>query len=849
MKTRHLLTAIALPALFAACTNEDFVEQATSGSTSLDDRRTVDVPTVTIGLGEDAETRLALNGNKFVFEKTDRLGACLMDEITNDYHVSGKTWSQWFNLVDYIQTNYKFTYNPQNGNFENNALMCEGNYFFYYPYDETMNTREAFEQELAAEQEMEVNADGSLNPRQTVLDNQVFLGHSAIYGDREDHESLNVSMKGAFAYPAFRIAYSDPEPITITKVAFKIVDNVGTDVSDAATEGAVTPFETTLKVDPTGLTFNPNNQYVLADGQEYFKMVSAAEGGATAEQISVSMPNNAACTLSSGKTLAGYVVIPAGIYDANSSDPDANKSLWMYVYTNKGIVKTYLNMKNEEQEAGGAPSDNVWTKGAYTNFEPDNGMLIDMGFSHEAISAPTEFRVSETEDFEAILGWQKDQSVGTTLTATVVGKDVVLTKAVYDILKNENLTLNLITDASQEATVTIAADAPANALDRVNISNSINVINKANLTLAKDIKHGTNTPKSLTNNASASLTLTAESYDFTDCNVINDGTITFANAKAAAGAANFTNSGVDNFKNYGDIVFTTSTTIGSVSGIYNYKQLIINENVEVSGRIYNGIDTRNNITFTGLIWVKGKWTGINATNNATIWVNEGAEVVGGSNFDNVKKAGEPGINWLVDNQGNEIYHSSIINYGVVRNVKNHNLVEMKSENARLVTATDSDGQIDNTKGSKYVTKQADETIFCVVDKPIKATELADLVLDANAKRLDISGAVTIDPATGENDVTVEIETVNVKGDLTIEGKNKVLRFTNGDIGTVFNIEKGTTRIEPQTKMSLGKAGVIDGTINLSKNTTLIIANNATLYGKKGDESGTVEDYGEWIKSI
>ena len=847
MRTKHLLTAIALPALFAACTNEELLEQTTSGNVSLDDRQMVDAPALNLNLGEQIDTRLSMDGNKYIWESTDLLGACLMDEITPNYRQPNTIWSQWFTLKDYIQTNYKFGYNTQTGLFENNALMCEGNYFFYFPYDPTMNTREAFEQDLAAEQELKVNADGTLNPRQTVLDNQIFLGHSAIYGDREDHESLNVNMKGVFAYPAFRIAYSSPKPITITKVAFKIVDNR----KDKTQEGKVTPFETTLRVNPEYASFDADNQYVLAKDAVFYGMVSAADGGTTAEQISVSMPDNAACTLSSGETLAGYVVIPAGVYDAGKGD--ANKSLWMYVYTNEGVVKTYLNQKNEEQEASGAPSDNVWTGAAYTNFQPDNGMLIDMGFSYEAISAPTEFRVSETEDFETMLGWQAGQTAPTTVTATVVGKDIVLTKKIIDILNNnKNLTLNLTSD--DDATVAIAADAPANALDRVNIAKKINVVNNANLTLAEDIMHGTNTPKSLTNNAGASLTLTATSYNFTGCTVTNYGTITFAEADAKS--ASFTNGSneKDGFANYGTVEFKTSTTITDYSRIDNYHSLTIDEKVEVSGRIYNSIGyiKSTNTTTTGLIWVKGKWSNAYSQNNASIWVNEGGEIVG-SSFLNVKDSDEPykaGVNesgnWLVDNQGDVIYYSSIINYGVVRNVINKNLVEMKSKNARLITAATSDGEIDNTECSNYVTKQANETIFCVVNKPITATALKDLAINSNAKRLDISGGITIDPVGEATDVTVEIEEVDIKGDLTISGAKKTLRFTNGTTGTTVNVVNGTTTVASQAILSLGAKDMCDGTLNVGGNTTFIISNGALVYGNKGTIDGTVENYGTWF---
>lgn len=592
MRTKHLLTALALPALFAACTNDDFVEQAVNnGNASLDDRQMVDVPALNLNMGDDLDTRLGIGSNgKFYFDNDDLLGACLMDEISESYTTSTK-WSDRFMLVDYIQTNYKFAYNSQTGNFENNALMCEGNYFFYYPYNPEMNTREAFKKELNAEQTLEANPDGSLTPRKTVLENQIFLGHSAIYGDREDHDALNVNMKGVFAYPAFRIAYSSPQPITIKKVAFKIVDNSG----DAATEGAVTPFKTMLQVAPKEVGLNPDVQYTLNAG-DYYKVTDDR----TAEQISVSMPDNAACTLSSGSTLAGYVVLPAGVYDANNNQADY-KSLWMYVYTDRGIVKTYLNIQNHEQDTGSSStSDNVWTKAAYTDFQPGNGMLIDMGFSYEAIAAPDEFTVTNTEDFETILGWQKNQSVKKNLTATVVGDKVVLSKAIFDILNN-NSNLSLTLKSGSAATVTIAADAPANALDKISIAQNngartINVINKATLNVANNFGNA----KSLTNEGN--ITFTGASYDLDETPVVNKGTMTFN--RAAGTTLTLGNDDTTGLYNVGTLVIATDVNVSGVSGgIWNKGTMTINQGETLTAKIING-EKRSKL---GTLNVNGTW--------------------------------------------------------------------------------------------------------------------------------------------------------------------------------------------------------------------------------------------------
>lgn len=829
METKKLLTAFALPALLLTGCAQDAIIENNVESTPLEGRRTVDVPSVGFDFG--ADTRLALDGSKYVFTAGDQLGACLMDVITSNYQNPGKSWADWFNFIDYIHTNYKFNYNAETTKFENNALMSEGNYFFYYPYDKAMTDRNAFEQELNSKQELVKNADGSLNPRQTVLDNQLFLGHSAITGDREDHDNLSVQMKPVFAYPAFRIAYSSPQPIKVKKVAFKQVDNS----ADVTNDGTVEAFNTTLKVDPTNATFKQNSNQ-LADGAKYYSMTNKT----TANQISIEIPD---VELSSGSTVAGYIVIPAGIYDADAIG--ANKSLWMYVYTNKGVVRTYLNEKNPEQEPTGAPSDNVWTKAAYTNFQPDNGMLIDMGFSYEAISAPTKFTVSTTEDFELIMSWQKEQSVATTLEATIVGDKVVLSKEIYNILKNDNLTLNLKADG--EATVTIPEDAPANAFDRVNIiSGNMTVVNEANLTVAKNFNAGASegervAPKLFVNNAE--MTMTGAVYNFSSCEFVNNGKLIL---KKAEGSTSFYFIGNHQFKNNGEMIIASELILDNC-GIDNKGVMTINEAVEFSGKIDN--ETKEAAS-PAVINVDGTWKEAKGENRGTIKVATTGSIVAAAN-NGIKN----GTKRLFNKQGVLIYRASIENAGVINGIVNgfsggqeNALIVMMDKNARLMTAQGSTGEIDNTICSEYVKKQGAETIFCEISGETSATDLAELTLNSNAKRLDILNGTTITIPSGKDgevsDITVSIEKVSVKGNLTISGAKNTLRFMT-TIGADMEIAAGTTTIAAQTIVALGRGS--HGTLSID-NGKLIISANAKLYagGQASAPANKVENYGEWL---
>ena len=184
----------------------------------------------------------------------------------------------------------------------------------------------------------------------------------------------------------------------------------------------------------------------------------------------------------------------------------------------------------------------------------------------------------------------------------------------------------------------------------------------------------------------------------------------------------------------------------------------------------------------------------------------------------------------------------INNSGVVRNVVNDGTIVMADASARLVTAASSTGEINNTVGSNYVTKQADETIFCVVSETINASDLNDLVRDANAKRLDISGTINVDG----DDVSVEIETVEVVGNLNISGADRTLRF----VGIKeMNITTGVTELAARSELALGEEGVIEGSLSVSAGARFIIANNAVLYATEGTISGVVENYGTWTKSV
>ena len=145
MKTKYLISALALPALLAACVNDDFEAQklpSTSVESDLLKGRATGelmLSAQKAGYGNQADTRVdgEMNGASgaisWWWQPGDQLGAVVVDYAgTNrDYIVDASE--------DYLLTNFPFnaeiTKPAQGANFSTPTAVVEGGYFFYNQYD------------------------------------------------------------------------------------------------------------------------------------------------------------------------------------------------------------------------------------------------------------------------------------------------------------------------------------------------------------------------------------------------------------------------------------------------------------------------------------------------------------------------------------------------------------------------------------------------------------------------------------------------------------------------------------------------------------------------------------------
>lgn len=126
MKTKYILSALCLPALFAACTNDDFLNESANGSNS-------DAPTVkltvaaTYGAGDEANTKMVNKDGTFWWENTDILGAVLLKGTGSSIDDAFSTQNKFTNTLTKPSLEADFT---------TASTTVVGEYMFYYPYSE-----------------------------------------------------------------------------------------------------------------------------------------------------------------------------------------------------------------------------------------------------------------------------------------------------------------------------------------------------------------------------------------------------------------------------------------------------------------------------------------------------------------------------------------------------------------------------------------------------------------------------------------------------------------------------------------------------------------------------------------
>ena len=237
MRTKHLFYTMALAGIFAACTNDEFLEYGAPQATiEGQERPTISDVTLTVG---EADTRASWSGG-FTFENGDVISALLMDEnntgvrygiTTNTDEWNKLTWLEKYHLVDYVHTNFPFAYDASKGNFASDCNMLEGNYFLTYPYICLDGNRQG-RIDVAEQWQL---GDEAKDRATTLAKNQRFVGYAQLKAG-----------EGSSDFKAELVPILAP-----VRIAIKSETNMATDLHITKLVFSHPKLTGTLMVDPT----------------------------------------------------------------------------------------------------------------------------------------------------------------------------------------------------------------------------------------------------------------------------------------------------------------------------------------------------------------------------------------------------------------------------------------------------------------------------------------------------------------------------------------------------------------------------------------------------------------------
>lgn len=543
MRTKHLLTAMMLPALFAACTNDDF-ESLNQSVPSVDGRALVGNVTLNVNAGVD--TRLASDGKNYTWEAGDEIGACLMDELTanppSQYHAWGTTWSDWFTLTDYIQTNYKFTRGEgENAEWTTEAKLCEGNYFFAYPYDANQGLRTAYAFSAAA-QVLEGTDNASLLKAYTK--NNAFVGYGKVVAGDAEGESVAVDMIPVFGSTGFTIENTGTQSYTIERIVLrgKKVSNVAvvdpTSCTNATQYGPNVNVTSSTYFNVAQYTEDVTEEYRVKRGGLYdaeWPGLPANNYDATAALRDVLDYSNVASTaeekievvIKGGKTIGSnqsinLIAMVAPVENIAASDLTNNTDLVVLdIYTDKGTIRNIqLNHRYTANDQNNDGTTNVLTDIALDKLGAGNKVVVT--FDDTSLDVPQEMNVGNEADLANLIHWNAETAAPITANLTA---DVHITKAMYEELAGSVITKATLTGAYA---VTIDADVADGALDAFTFGNTITGVTvKGTQSMAKSCGAPVTVDAGATLNITKDVTLAK--------NITNNGTLNVnANVKGTS---------------------------------------------------------------------------------------------------------------------------------------------------------------------------------------------------------------------------------------------------------------------------------------------------------------------------
>lgn len=676
MKKKFLFASVALSALFAACSNEDVLnEQAVVGQ---EDRPMTNVAlsfeekNVAVG---GVESRLDFGsvpgqGYQWIFEDGDRIGALLMDEWNRE-----DCGIENFTMTDYVHTNYAFIRETgADGKAQwvtpLNAPVCEGNYFFYFPYNPTMVHRGHVAWSVNPVQK-NYDDNGQYWPMQAVKDNQKWIGYKFVGHEAQGAvNKIGFDFVPLFAMPTFDIINKAGD-LKVNKLVVRVTSNRSNNQIDL--NGTHDLMATTMVLAPESRGFDNVNK--IWEEKDYNWHTSKMWTHAQAytdfgydESYKHPIINKLVCDLDDKATddmrwevngqpvfpitagdasynmaptyeytaefknykvkqfghVQAMLVMPAGIYAYGQNE---TFEALLYVTSEAGdeyVVRIDLGKPQTQGGTNNSAHDDINSAAANKFLKAGQITKFTADFDASAMQSYniTDFKVTSSSDLEWVVNEAIDSKPGTDtgiydLNITTSGKRVVLTPAIEEKLASRpNVRLHI------NGEITIGEGTTENAINLLwfnnpNMKTKLNIINKQVKKVADVVDPTTalSTPYAYLNNVSdlyigenGDLNTEAVKVEVEE-NIENDGIFNATDVDAGT----FENNGETNAVNID--VFDSSKTAFTNNGTLNAETVDANlynyGTATITDRVSTirneGVATVYNVdTATGLM--NGAWS-------------------------------------------------------------------------------------------------------------------------------------------------------------------------------------------------------------------------------------------------
>ena len=577
MKTKFLFSAAILSSMFAACTNDDLVQ---APKADLDNSGRIMVGKVTLDFGSNPSTRMDYDSetDKFAWDGTETIGALLMDEVygtgnsyrpyKNPTEWANLTWVEKYQLTDYINTDYPFSWDATAKAWVSNAKMLEGNYFFAYPYEGYNGERQLVHslanqvQEGSTKEAMEEGA----------AKNQYWIGYSQINAGIENKDVLaTVKMARVLAPISFAIKVTGTQKYTIKKITiqgddlktmitidptdaaysgskkYNLEDGVGSTAGNVFNYANFTGNETDLYTNGTpvgtetqNIVYNIDEAANYAWGDAIRAAVHAGSNAAADKEYAELYINNAPAIGTGDASVYGMIFV-------NTDNAVASGKLKMSIYTDKGIVKDIdLTTVNTEIKAG---VSTAITDKAISVLAPTTRNFINIQIDDNSFDATDNLTVNNVDDLGRFIDW--NLSKNRTFTATLANNNTLTKematklKAAKAVLATPDNLLKVKAAVGGDQKLTIAADVDADILNYIDVEEvNVEILGKVTVDDTKAVKLPVTTKKIIVAEG-AELTLSAVTKAQLDVenngNIKVDGTaknILLTNNKKAAVTVN-----------------------------------------------------------------------------------------------------------------------------------------------------------------------------------------------------------------------------------------------------------------------------------------------------------------------